>query len=80
VTPAESWLFIGSLIVSIVCGVLILRHYSAHDGTPPQGVEHAWRRCECGQYAFTHPSRTHYDDRRGWRHRPDICQPVDEAI
>jgi hypothetical protein len=79
-TPPETWLFIAAVAVSIACGALILRHYFAHDGTPPEGVVHAWRSCECGEYTFTHPSRTYYDDRRGWRHRHDMCQPVDEAI
>jgi hypothetical protein len=79
-TPAQTWLLIALGIPTL----MLLAWWATYwlEGRDPEPVPPAPApvRCECGQFVFLDPGTGRYDAVDGTVHRPDLCQPADEAL
>jgi hypothetical protein len=85
-TPAQTWLLIAIGIPAVMLAAWWLTYWlEGRDPEPPSNDVAAVRlRCECGRYVFLcgdpgTPHR-HQVHEAGTVHRPDLCQPADEAL
>jgi hypothetical protein len=84
-TPAETWLFIALGVPTLMTMAWIVTYWlDDHDPGPPPEMAVRRLRCECGRYLFLcgDPDGPHIHEYRdgGTVHRPDLCQPADEAL
>jgi hypothetical protein len=83
-TPAETWLFIALGIPTLMTMAWIVTYWL--EGRDPLPVDPVVtrERCECGRYLFIcdapHQGHAHEYRDDGTVHRPDLCQPADEAL
>jgi hypothetical protein len=81
-TPAQTWLLIALGIPMLMLMAWIVTYWlEGRDPDPPPFVVQEHRRCECGRFVFVNfpdPNPRHHH--HGTVHRPDLCQPADEAL
>jgi hypothetical protein len=85
VTPAETWTVIAAGGIAVMAAAILLTNWlDDHDPGPPPEMAVRRIRCECGRYLFIcdTPDTPHAHEYRvgGTVHRPDLCQPADEAL
>jgi hypothetical protein len=84
-TPAETWTVIAAGGIAVMAAAILLTNWlDDHDPGPPTEMAVRRLRCECGRYLFLcgDPDGPHIHEYRdgGTVHRPDLCQPADEAL
>jgi hypothetical protein len=83
-TPAETWLLISIGIPTIMLTAWWITHLLEGRDPEPEYSVVTHERCECGRYLFIcdDPQQAHAHEYRGdgTVHRPDLCQPADEAL
>jgi hypothetical protein len=84
-TPAETWTALAAGGIAVMLAAILLTHWlEGGDPRPPSDVRVVRLRCECGRYVFLcgDPGTPHRHEvvEGGTVHRPDLCQPADEAL
>jgi hypothetical protein len=84
VTPAQTWLLIAVGIPTVMLAAWWITHLLEGRDPEPVDTTVTRERCECGRYLFIcdapHQGHAHEYRDDGTVHRPDLCQPADEAL